>query len=222
MLPPAIPELTITTGGAFPVGRIFCVGRNYAAHAREMSASDREPPFFFIKPASCLLAAPGDLLYPPRTADLHHEVELVIAIRSGGANIAPGDANSHIFGYGCGLDMTRRDLQAEAKDKRRPWDMAKSFDGAAVCAALTPASDVTAVEHAEISLDVNAVARQHGLIAEMIWSVHDIVTELSTYLALASGDLIYTGTPAGVGAVQRGDRLTARITGLAPLDITIR
>lgn len=218
---PAQPRLPIVGGGAFPVGRIFCVGRNYAEHAKEMGDATPEPPFFFIKPASCLPEEPGKLPYPPRTADLHHEVELVVALGKGGADIAEGEALSHVFGYATGLDMTRRDLQGVAKDKRRPWDMGKSFDGAAPVSAITPANSSGDVADAAITLKVDGEIRQQGRISDMIWPVAAIIAELSTYMRLLPGDLIFTGTPAGVGAVSRGSRLEARIDGLEPLDVDI-
>ena len=218
---PAPPTLPIEGGGRFPVGRIFCVGRNYADHAREMGDATPEPPFFFIKPASCLPATPGLLPYPPRTADLHHEAELVVAIGIGGGDIAPADAARHIFGYAAGLDMTRRDLQADAKAQRRPWDMGKSFDGAAQVAAITPVAQAAGIDAAAIRLSVNGVERQNGRIGDMLWPVAGIIAELSSYLRLSPGDLIFTGTPAGVAAVTRGDIITVTIDGLTPLTVRI-
>jgi len=219
--PPAPRTLPIVGGGEYPVGRIFCVGRNYAEHAREMGDAAPEPPFFFLKPASCLPETPGKLPYPPMTAELHHEVELVVAIGAGGADIAAADAPAHVLGYAVGLDMTRRDLQSEAKDKRRPWDMGKSFDGAAPVGAITRAGAAGEIGRASITLTVDGAVRQAGRIADMIWPVDAIIAELSRYLRLLPGDLIFTGTPAGVGAVARGDRLEARVEGLAPLDAEI-
>lgn len=219
--PPFQPMLPIVGGGCFPVGRIFCVGRNYAEHAKEMGDAVPEPPFFFMKPASCLPAISGQLPYPPRTNDLHHEVELVVALGQSGADIAVDEALSHVFGYAVGLDMTRRDLQGVAKDKKRPWDMGKSFDGAAQVAAITPAADAGAIDDAAIILTVDGAERQRGRISDMIWPVAAIIAELSTYMKLLPGDLIFTGTPAGVGPVVRGNHLAARIDGLAPLDIEI-
>lgn len=219
--PQVQPTVPIVGGGRFPVGRIFCVGRNYAEHAKEMGDAVPEPPFFFMKPASCLPATPGQLPYPPRTADLHHEVELVVALGRGGADIAADAALAHVFGYAAGLDMTRRDLQSEAKDKRRPWDMGKSFDGAAQVAAITPVADAGAIDTAAIILTVDGKERQRGRISDMIWPVAAIIAELSTYMTLLPGDLIFTGTPAGVGPVVRGNHLAARIDGLAPLDVAI-
>lgn len=219
--PPVQPMLPIVGGGRFPVGRIFCVGRNYAEHAREMGDAVAEPPFFFIKPASCLPTTPGKLPYPPRTEDLHHEVELVVALELGGADIAEADALRHVFGYAAGLDMTRRDLQGAAKDKRRPWDMGKSFDGAAPVGAITPAAEAGDLGDVAIALTVDGETRQSGRTSEMLWNVPAIIAELSTYIRLMPGDLIFTGTPAGVGAVVRGNVLEARIEGLAPLEVEI-
>lgn len=219
--PQVPPTLPIVGGGRFPVGRIFCVGRNYAEHAKEMGDAVPEPPFFFIKPASCLPATPGRLPYPPLTGDLHHEVELVVALGLGGADIAADDAARHIFGYAVGLDMTRRDLQGIAKDKRRPWDMGKSFDGAAPVGPILPAADAQGLDDAAIALTVDGAMRQEGRLSDMIWPVAEIVAALSRYLRLMPGDLIFTGTPAGVGPVVRGERLEARIDGLPPLDVEI-
>ncbi|RJF96396.1 fumarylacetoacetate hydrolase family protein [Sphingomonas cavernae] len=219
--PPVQPVLPIVGGGRFPVGRIFCVGRNYAEHAKEMGDVVAEPPFFFIKPASCLPTVPGKLPYPPRTEDLHHEVELVVALELGGADIAEQDALRHVFGYAIGLDMTRRDLQGAAKDKRRPWDMGKSFDGAAPVGAITPATDAGDLSDVAITLTVDGETRQSGRTSEMLWNVPAIIAELSTYMRLMPGDLIFTGTPAGVGAVTRGNQLEARIEGLTPLEVEI-
>ncbi len=195
----------------FPVGRLFCVGRNYAAHAREMGASDREPPFFFMKPASAVLPGGGTLPYPPQTNDLHHEIELVVALGEGGS----------VFGYGVGLDLTRRDVQGEAKKAGKPWDMGKVFDNAAPVSALVPAAAVPSVDAGRIALSVNGEVRQHGDLAEMIWTVPEIIAELSRFITLAPGDLIFTGTPAGVGPIQRGDRLEGMVAGVGSLLVTV-
>ncbi|MGC4252515.1 MAG: fumarylacetoacetate hydrolase family protein [Sphingobium sp.] len=218
---PACPVLPVVGGGGFPVGRLFCVGRNYAEHAKEMGDAVPEPPFFFIKPASCVPAGAARIPYPPRTADLHHEVELVAAIGKGGADIAEADALAHVFGYAAGLDMTRRDLQGQAKDQRRPWDMGKSFDGAAPVGPVTPAAAAGDMSDAAITLTVDGVLRQSGRTSQMIWSLPAIIAELSTYMRLMPGDLIFTGTPAGVGPVVKGNRLEAGIEGLAPLTVEI-
>lgn len=210
--PPAPVTLSITGSDAvFPVGRLFCVGRNYAAHAREMGASDREPPFFFMKPASAVLACGGTLPYPPQTSDLHHEIELVVALGEGGS----------VFGYGVGLDLTRRDLQGEAKKAGKPWDMGKVFDHAAPVSALMPAAAVPSVDAGRIALSVNGELRQEGDLAEMIWTVPEIIAELSRFITLLPGDLIFTGTPAGVGPIQRGDRLDGMVAGVGALSITV-
>ncbi|WCL53350.1 fumarylacetoacetate hydrolase family protein [Gimibacter soli] len=215
------PDIPVLGGGDLAAGRVFCVGRNYADHAAEMGDAVPEPPFFFIKPATCLVVRPATLSYPPRTADLQHEIELVVVIGKGGRDIARDRALEHVAGYATGVDMTRRDMQAEAKAKRRPWDMSKSFDEAAPISAITPAVAVPGIEQAALRLTVNGDVRQQGHVADMIWPVADIVAELSTYMALLPGDLIYTGTPAGVGPVARGDRVRAEIEGLEPLDFTI-
>jgi fumarylpyruvate hydrolase len=210
--PPAPVTLPVIGSNAvFPVGRLFCVGRNYAAHAREMGASDREPPFFFMKPASAVLPGGGTLAYPPQTADLHHEVELVVALGEGGS----------IFGYGVGLDLTRRDLQGEAKKAGKPWDMGKVFDHAAPVSALVPATSVGSVDKGRIALSVNGTVRQDGDLSEMIWTVPEIIAELSRFITLLPGDLIFTGTPAGVGPVQRGDRLDGQVDGVGTLSVQV-
>lgn len=205
----------------FAVRSVLCIGRNYAEHALEMGADPtREPPFFFMKAASNLVPGGGAVAYPPRTAALEHEVELVVAIGRGGENIPVAAALDHIFGYAVGLDMTRRDLQAQAKQARRPWDAGKSFDGAAPIGVLAQIPH-DAAARARISLYVNGALKQHGSIADMIWSIAEIIAELSTYQALAPGDLIFTGTPAGVGPVVPGDRLKAVVEGLPELETTI-
>jgi fumarylpyruvate hydrolase len=205
----------------FPVHRIYCVGRNYAAHAREMGKDpEREPPFFFSKPADAIVPNHARIPYPSRTANLHHEVELVVAIGKGGKNIPADRAYEHVFGYAVGNDLTRRDLQFEARDKGRPWDTAKGFDNSAPITAIMPAA-VGRFAQGRIWLKVNGELRQQGDLGEMIWSVPEIVAELSTLYMLAPGDLIYTGTPAGVGPVKPGDRIEAGIDGLETLVTTI-
>jgi fumarylpyruvate hydrolase len=220
--PPAQAAVAIVERSErFPVHRIYCVGRNYAAHAREMGKDpDREPPFFFAKPADAVVANGTALPYPTRTADLHHEIELVVALGKGGANIDPARALEHVFGYAVGLDLTRRDLQAEAKDKGRPWDTAKGFDHSAPISAITPINDGT-LANAKIWLKVNDTLRQQGMLADMIWSVPEVIAELSTLFELAPGDLIFTGTPAGVAAIKPGDRLEGGVDGLETLRISI-
>lgn len=216
----APPPVTVPTsdGRRFPVRRIVCVGRNYADHAREMGADpDREAPFFFTKPADAVVTDGNPIAYPSRTRDLHHEVELVVAIGVGGSDIAPVRALEHIWGYGVGIDLTRRDLQTVAKQQRRPWDMAKGFDGSAIVGTIAAASAIGHPASGSIVLSVNGAVRQSGDIADMIWAVPDLIAELSTYMALRPGDLVYTGTPSGVGAIDRGDAVQALIAGVGTL-----
>lgn len=211
----------------FPVNRIYCVGRNYAAHAREMGSNpERESPFFFSKPANAVAENGIVMPYPSRTADLHHEVELVVALAgpalaSKGENLSLPEAAAAIFGYAVGIDFTRRDLQAEAKDKARPWDTAKGFDNSAPMSAITPALDARDIGNAQITLKVNGAQRQHGAISDLIWSVPELIAELSTYYRLQPGDLIFTGTPAGVAAVAVGDTLVGEVDNLETLSISI-
>lgn len=222
--PPApIPTIAVMSCDPYPVRRIFCVGRNYADHAREMGSDpQREKPFFFSKPADAILENGAVLPYPPGTADLHHEVELVVAIGKGGRDIPADKVNeAHIFGYAVGLDMTRRDLQAAAKARGQPWDMAKGFDHSAPVSSITPEFYTGVIARGKIELTVNGEVRQSGDVADMIWNIPEIVHELSTLVALAPGDLIFTGTPAGVGPVVKGDRLVATVAGLEPLIVTV-
>ena len=219
---PPTPSVPVTGGGRFPVRRIFCVGRNYAEHAREMGHDpDREPPFFFTKPADALVTDGADMPYPSGTADLHHEVELVIALGRGGAEISVAEAARCVWGAAVGLDMTRRDLQAEAKRLGRPWDMAKGFDQSAPIGALVPADPAWLLDRGAITLEVNGALRQSGDLAEMIWSVPEVIAALSCLVRLAPGDLVFTGTPAGVGPVGRGDRLIGRVAGLPSLETRV-
>ena len=219
-LPPI--EVPIAGGGRFPVHRIYCVGRNYEAHAREMGFDvDREEPFFFMKPADAIVLDGAKIPYPRMTRNYHHEVELVVAVGVGGSEISIGEAAGHVFGYAVGLDMTRRDVQATARDKGRPWDMAKGFDHSAPCGAIVPAAAAGNVGQAGIRLTVNGEVRQASHIADLIWSVDEILHWLSRYVDLAAGDLIYTGTPEGVGPVVAGDVLEASIDGLPTLAVTI-
>lgn len=221
--PPSPPSVAIAgTPERFPVRRIFCVGRNYAAHAREMGNDpDREPPFFFSKPADAVVDSGAAIPYPPLTANLHHEIELVVAIGKGGTDIDPKDALGYVFGYGVGIDLTRRDLQEDAKATRRPWDWSKGFDQSAPCGPLVPAGQVGGLGAARIWLSVNGTMRQDATLAELIWPVEDIVASCSRAVALKPGDLIYTGTPAGVGPLVSGDRVEGGIDGLGSLSITI-
>lgn len=218
---PPVPFMPVAGGGMFPVRRIFCVGRNYADHAREMGHDpDREPPFFFTKPADTLLTGGTDMPYPPGTADLNFEVELVVALGRGGTNIPVGEAAGCVWGAAVGLDMTRRDVQAEAKKLGRPWDMAKGFDHSAPIGDLAPVGPSWAFDTGAITLAVNGTQRQSGDLAQMIWSVPEVIAALSRLVRLAPGDLVFTGTPAGVGRVERGDVLMGRVAGLP--DLTTR
>jgi fumarylpyruvate hydrolase len=216
------------TGERFPVRRVYCVGRNYAGHAREMGSDpDREPPFFFCKPgdASALVpVAPGtvaELPYPPQTSNYHFECELVVAIGAGGSDIAVADAAKHVFGYAIGLDMTRRDLQGKMKDAGRPWEIGKAFDYSAPVGELRRAADAPGVEGAAITLALDGIVKQSGSTDHMIWSVSETIANLSTLFRLEPGDLIFTGTPEGVGAVARGQSLTGSIEGLSSLSVRI-
>lgn len=222
----AIPTPTLVPvegGGSFPVRRVYCVGRNYRAHAIEMGTDpDREAPFFFTKPADSVVPSGSTIAYPPRTSDYQHEIELVIAIGRGGRDIPVDQAHACVFGYAVGLDMTRRDLQIEARKAGRPWDMGKAFDESAPCGAIRLAAASGVMNKGSISVTVNGDPRQSSDIALLIWDVAEVIADLSTYVELAPGDLIYTGTPEGVGPVERGDTLVGRIDGLADLEITIR
>jgi len=213
------------TADLFPVHRIYCVGRNYADHAREMGFSEREAPFFFTKPADAVLPVPfgatGEMPYPGETANLHHEIELVVAIGRGGRNIAQADAAGHIWGYAVGLDMTRRDLQFALRDKGRPWDVAKAFDYSAPISPLKPKSATGEVTSAAIWLEVNGQKRQSSDVAKLIWNVNETIEHLSKFFALLPGDLIYTGTPEGVGAVKPGDLMAGGIAGIGTLQVRV-
>ena len=221
ILPPQMqPSVAVEgTSARFPVRRIFCVGRNYLDHALEMGGDPRtEPPFFFTKPADAVVASGATIPYPPETADFHYEGELVVAIGLGGSSIAVEKAAGHIFGHAVGNDLTRRDLQAAAKAGRRPWDMAKGFDASALVGAIRPgALDPGAM----LQLAVNGAVRQTSGLSKMIWSVPEIIAALSRFVTLAPGDLIMTGTPAGVGPLLRGDMCEVTITGLSPARVTI-
>ncbi len=221
--PPAVPSLAVAgSDQVFPLRRVFCVGRNYAAHAREMGSDpNREPPFFFSKPADAVVPASGSVPYPSSTQELHHEVELVVALKGGGTDIAPEQALDLVWGYGVGLDLTRRDLQAVAKKDGRPWDMAKGFDASAPCSPLLPVSAVGHPRDARIWLEVNGQLKQEGNLNEMIWPIPDVIAYLSRFVALAPGDLIYTGTPSGVGALQPGDRVRGGVDGVTSFELEI-
>ena len=220
--PEPIPALPVAGIDAlFPIRRIYCVGRNYAAHAREMGNDpDREPPFFFSKPAQAVVQSGATLPFPPQTSDLHFEGELVVALNRGGSDISEDDALSLVFGYATGNDLTRRDLQGEAKKMGRPWDMAKGFDNAAVIGTLHPASEVEHPGTGAIRTYLNDEIRQDGDLTEMIWSTPEVIAYLSRFVTLAPGDLIMTGTPAGVGAMARGDTCRVEIDGLSPTVFT--
>ncbi|MCP5282907.1 MAG: fumarylacetoacetate hydrolase family protein [Rhodoferax sp.] len=227
LFPPAAPVSVPVVGQdiRFPVHRIYCVGRNYEEHAKEMGFTGREPPFFFLKPADALvLVAPGEtatMPYPSLTKNLHHEIELVVAIGTGGKNIAAADAHKHIYGYAVGLDMTRRDLQGDMKKQGRPWCIGKAFDHSAPIGPITPAADVPAINDAMIHLDVNGQQRQHSTIGKLIWNIAETIEHLSAAWELQSGDLIYTGTPEGVAAVVTGDTLTGSVEGLQGISVKI-
>lgn len=214
-----IPTVSIADSNArFPVRRIFCVGQNYADHAREMGSDpNRQAPFFFTKPADAVVASGLRLPFPTRTVSLHHEVELVIALGKGGADVKPVDVPSMIFGYAVGIDLTRRDMQADARKSGRPWDMSKGFDHSAPIGPLRRGVPPLA---GAISLTIDGSIRQAGDLKDMIWSVADIIANLSTYVAIAAGDLIFTGTPAGVGPIQRGEQVRGTIVGIDPVEVT--
>ena len=216
--PPQASVAVKDSSARFPVRRIFCVGRNYAAHAREMGKDpDREPPFFFTKPADAVVDSGVEVPYPPETENLHYEIELIVAIGQGGSKIAPQQVRQHLWGASVGIDLTRRDLQLAARDKGRPWDFGKAFDRSAPMAPLTPIADVASVEKGRIWLAVNGEIRQDADIADLIWSVDEHVSILSRSIALAPGDLVMTGTPAGVGPVVQGDVITGGVEGLGEI-----
>jgi fumarylpyruvate hydrolase len=220
--PPAVIAVPVADGGAFPVRRVFCVGRNYAEHAREMGSDpDREPPFFFMKPADALLLDGADMPYPPQSKQLHQEMELVVALGEGGADIAEADALRYVWGYAAGLDMTRRDLQNAAKKEGKPWDMGKGFDHSAPIGLMVPAEKVGHPTDAAIVLKVNAKVRQSSDLKHLIWSIPETIAYLSRLVALAPGDLIFSGTPAGVAAVVRGDLLEGEVAGIGTVKTRI-
>jgi fumarylpyruvate hydrolase len=222
---PAIVTVPVEDGRSFPVHRIYCVGRNYVEHAQEMGHSGREPPFFFLKPADTVLPVPegqtGTMDYPSLTNNLHHEVELVVAIGRGGRNIAADEAAQHIWGYAVGLDMTRRDLQNDMKKQGRPWCIGKAFEQSAPIGPIHPIGRTGRLDKGSITLQVNGQLRQKGDLGDLIWSVDEIIEQLSLAWLLQPGDLIFTGTPAGVGAVQRGDLMEGRIDGLGALRVAV-
>lgn len=218
---PATPAIPVAGGGVFPVRRVYCIGRNYAAHAVEMGHDpNRESPFFFQKNPDNLDAS-GTFPYPPHSKDVHHEVELVVALKSGGTNIALADALNHVWGYAVSLDMTRRDLQNEAKKLGRPWEIAKSFELSGPVGPLHPVSAVGHPDHGRIELKVNGALKQEGDLNQMIWKVPEMISYLSEYFELKAGDVIMSGTPSGVGPVVRGDKMEASIEGLGSLTVTV-
>jgi fumarylpyruvate hydrolase len=222
--PPSTTTVAVEDMDAvYPVCRVFCVGRNYAEHAVEMGHDpEREPPFFFMKPASAVVPTGSTLPFPSATEELHHEIELVVALQRGGEGVASDDALSYVVGYAVGLDMTRRDLQAQAKKAGRPWDMAKGFDRSAPVSPIRPASAVGHPGEGAISLRINGELRQEGDLSQQIWKVPETIAYLSTLIELQAGDLIMTGTPKGVGRVEPGDHLEGHIDGVGDLTVTYR
>lgn len=223
--PPTVCVPVLGTNERFPVRRIYCVGRNYKEHAKEMGFTGREPPFFFLKPNDAIVVAEAGqtatIAYPSLTHNLHHEVELVVAIGRGGKNIRAADAQQHVFGYAVGLDMTRRDLQTEMKKQGRPWCIGKAYDQSAPIGPITPIQQAGDVTQAALWLQVNASERQRSRVSQLIWPIGDIIEHLSAAWELQSGDLIYTGTPEGVGAVVSGDTMTAGVDGLVPIAVSV-
>lgn len=218
---PALPSIPTSDGGSFPVRRVYCIGRNYAAHAVEMGHDpDREQPFFFQKNPNNLDAS-GAFPYPAQSSDVHHEIELAVALKTGGTNISVGAALDHVWGYAVALDMTRRDLQAEAKKAGRPWEIGKAFERSAPIGVLQPVSQVGHPTEGRIVLSVNGTQRQDGDLNQMIWKVPEMIAYLSQFFTLDAGDIILSGTPAGVGAVVRGDVMNAQIDGLASLSVRV-
>lgn len=219
--PYAPVTIPIARGGLFAVRRIYCVGRNYVEHIREMGNDEREPPFFFAKPADAVVVGGAAIPYPPQTDDFHHEIELVVAIGKEGADIPVEQALAHVYGYAAGLDMTRRDIQAVAKKSGRPWEMAKAFDHSAPIGTIEPASEIGHPDKGAITLSVNGVVRQKGDLSEQIWNVSEAIAYLSGFVTLKPGDIIMTGTPSGVGAVVKGDVLEGAIAGVGSVRTTI-
>ncbi len=224
--PAAVSAPVVGRTERFPVARIYCVGRNYEEHAKEMGFTGREPPFFFMKPADALVVADAGqtaaIPYPRQTSNLHHEIELVVAIGTGGRNIRAADAHKHIFGYAVGLDMTRRDLQGEMKKQGRPWEIGKSFDHSAPMGPITPAAQAGAIDQAAIWLQVNGKDRQRSNVSKLIWNIAETIEHLSAAWDLQPGDLIFTGTPEGVAAVVAGDTLSGHVEGLTPITVAVR
>lgn len=218
-----VPQPTLPIKGSdklFPVHRVYCVGRNYAEHTKEMGGDTKDPPFFFQKNPDNLVTN-GRFAYPSQTSNVHFEVEMVVALHSGGVNIKPEDALRHVFGYGVGIDMTRRDLQDVAKKLARPWEVAKAFEQSGPCSALVPAAQVPSCSKGAIWLEVNGARKQTGDLSQMIWDVPGQIAYLSTLFELKPGDVIFSGTPAGVGAIKQGDRMTAHVDGVGDLDVLV-
>jgi fumarylpyruvate hydrolase len=221
LTPPVQPALPVEgTAALFPVRRILCVGRNYAAHRREMGGDDREPPFFFAKPADAVAPPGAPVPYPSQTANLHHEIELVAALGQGGVDISPADALTMVWGYAVGVDLTRRDLQNAAKDKGQPWDSGKGFDASAPIGLIRPAAMCGDLQ-GRIQLSVNGQTRQDGRLSDMLWNVAEVIAQASRLWRLQPGDLIFTGTPEGVGPLLRGDRVEGAIEGVGTVDFTV-
>jgi len=220
--PPPRPTLAVVgSSRRFPVRRVWCVGRNYIEHIREMGQDERAPPFFFAKPADAVVADGSTVPYPPLTKDMHFEVELVVALKGGGANLTPERALDLVYGYGVGIDLTRRDLQIASRDIKRPWEIGKAFDASAPCGPLRPAAEIGHPTKGRIYLTVNGTVRQDGNLDQMIWNVPEVIAKLSEQVAMAPGDIIMTGTPSGVGATVPGDKLHCEIEGVGTLDVTI-
>jgi fumarylpyruvate hydrolase len=221
---PQPPQAALAVAGTakqFPVRRIWCVGRNYIEHIREMGQDERAPPFFFAKPADAIVPDGGTVPYPPLTKDMHHEVELVVALKGGGRNIPADKALDLIYGYGVGIDLTRRDLQIASRDVKRPWEIGKAFDGSAPCGPLRPVSEIGHPKKGRIHLTVNGTVKQDGDLEQMIWNVPEVIAKLSEQVGLAAGDIIMTGTPAGVGALVPGDKVVCEVEGVGTLTVTI-
>jgi fumarylpyruvate hydrolase len=221
---PAPPQASIPVAGeaaSFPVRRIWCVGRNYLEHIREMGNDERDPPFFFSKQPDMLEKDGATIPYPPLTKDMHHEVELIVAMKSGGLNIPTEKALDHVWGYGVGIDLTRRDLQQAARKKERPWEIGKSFDRSAPCSALQPASKIGHPAKGKIWLSVNGTERQKGDLTELIWNIPEIIWKLSQQVEIGAGDIIMTGTPAGVAALSPGDKVECGVDGVGTLKVKI-